>query len=310
MEIERARQDRVSFLMELTKAEREQRIVSFEGLTYIKELLPKRRLTGKELGILNITDLCQRITQERKGLEIVPLFSDSKFKLLRRRVDEVAQYKQDYEEYKKAYEILYIQEQWARSIYRSLLLKIMGLEKTLELVEVAETHTQKLKKNKGPLDAYDKDLEHTQYTLKNIVDDRPEAALPYASRVSLKQIVKDIYFLYGFNQYVNRLGEKLGVIALNALRFNTKAFTQRADSYNYQVKCFTRYLIKNGRSKEELEILEDIFPYIGYEVKNEKMNIKAVLTAEQIIEKHDIFTEGYANPVFYLFTDNEAGHSL
>lgn len=302
--------DRYEFLLEANRASKEGRLVKFAELPYIKELLPKRRLTGRELGILNLTDQCQRVSQERKGLEIVPLVSDTKYRLLKRKVAEVPTYNDDYEEYRRAADILYIQERWARSVGEGLLIKLKALGRTLELVEVAETHTQKLKKNNGPINYYDKDLEFTEYTLKNIVADRPEAALPCLSGCNVRDIQRDIYFIKGFNEYLTHIGDKLNVISLYALRLDIRGVEQLIDAYNNGLNNFKRYLIKNKRSGRELDILEDIFPLIDYQLKPNKKNIKAVLLAEKIIDENNVFTGGFANTVFYFFTDDEAGLSI
>lgn len=301
---------RYEFLLEANRASKEGRLVKFAELPYIKELLPKRRLTGRELGILNLTDQCQRVSQERKGLEIVPLVSDTKYRLLKRKVAEVPTYNDDYEEYRRAADILYIQERWARSVGEGLLIKLKALGRTLELVEVAETHTQKLKKNNGPINYYDKDLEFTEYTLKNIVADRPEAALPCLSGCNVRDIQRDIYFIKGFNEYLTHIGDKLNVISLYALRLDIRGVEQLIDAYNNELNNFKRYLIKNKRSGRELDILEDIFPLIDYQLKPNKKNIKAVLLAEKIIDENNVFTGGFANTVFYFFTDDEAGLSI
>lgn len=302
--------DKFEFTAEAIKAKREGRLIRFAEIPYIKELLPKRRLTGAELGILKLTDQCQRVCQERKGLDIVPLVTDTKYRLLRRKVDEVPTYKDEYDEYRLAADILYIQERWARSVGEALLIKLKALSRTLELVEVAETHSQRLKKNKGPINYYDKDLEYTEYTLKNIVDDRPEAALPCLSGCNIRDIQRDLYFINGFNKYLEKIGDKLQVVALNALRLDVSGVEQLIESYNNGLNNFKRYLIKNKRSGRELDILEDIFPLIDYKLKENKRNIKAVLMAEDIIDKHNVFTGGFALTVFYFFTDDEAGQAI
>ena len=229
-------------LAEKRKADLEGRPANLAEIPSIKYLLPKRRLTGKEFGILNITDQCQRVCQDRRGKEVEPLVSDTKYRLLRRKVKEVSLYMDDYNEYTRAAEMLYIQEQWARSVYRNFVLKVMGLERTLELVALAETHTQKPKKQSF------NDYKGIKYTLKNIVDDRPEAALPYTSKVSLRQIKKDIYFLEGYNRYLQEVAKKLEVAALNAISINTEAVLQRIGSYNGDLIRLKKYLIQDKRS--------------------------------------------------------------
>lgn len=301
--------DKIEFAQEAIRARREGRLIRFAELPYIKELLPKRRLTGKELGILKLTDYCQRVCQERKRLEIVPLMSVTKERLLIRKVNEVPTYKDEYAEYERAADTIYLQERWASSVFAGLILKIRELLRITELVEVAETHTQKLKKNKGPINAYDKDLEFTEYTLKNIVDDRPEAALPYLDRVKLRDIQRDIYFIEGFNKYILEIAEKLDVASLPALQLDTDGPKTLINIYNEGLENLQRYLIKNGKD-EETDILAQLFPFIEYNLKPNKKNTKAVLMAEEIIDKHNVFTEGYANAVFLFYTDDEAGQVI
>ena len=305
MEI-RGLDDKFAFAKEAYKAKREGRLINFAELPYIKELLPKRRLTGKELGILQLTDFCQRVCQERKGLEIAPLISDTKFRLLRRKVGEVPTYKDEYEEYERAAEILYIQERWASSVLDRLSLKIGELLRITEFVEVAETHTQKLKKNKGHKNAYDKDLEYTEYTLKNIVDDRPEAALTFRHNRKVRDIQRDLYFINGFNKYIVEIAEKLEVAGLPALQLDIDRPKTLIKFYNEGLENLQRYFIKNGKD-EETDILNELFPFIEYDIKPNKKNTKAVLMAEEIIDKHNVFTGGYANTVFLFYTDDEAG---
>lgn len=289
-------------LAEKRKADLEGRPANLAEIPSIKFLLPKRRLTGKEFGILNITDQCQRVCQDRRGKEVEPLVSDTKYRLLRRKVKEVSLYMDDYNEYTRAAEMLYIQEQWARSVYRGFVLKVMELQHILELVAFAETYTQKPKKQSF------NDYKGIKYTLKNIVDDRPEAALRFTTRASLRQIKKDIYFLEGYNRYLQEVGKKLEVAALNAISINTEAVLQRIGSYNGDLIRLKKYLIQDKRSKEELQILDDIFPSIIYSMTDEIKNkrLKAEVEAERLIENGNIFTNGLSNLVFFLFTDDEA----
>jgi len=301
---------KIEFSLELENERKAKRLFDFSEQPYIKDYLPKRRLTGVELGVLHLTDLCQRINQERSGKEIKPLITDTKYRLLKRRVNEVSTYTRDYEEYNKAAEILYIQEQWARSVYKNLILKICYLHETLQLVEVAETHEQKLKETKGKLTAYDKDLEYTNYTLKNIVADRPEAALLHRGYGSLRQIQKDMYFVCGFNDYLTKLSAKLKVSSLIGITLNTSKLSQYIAMYNRKRHYFEQYLIKNGRSIKDIQTLEEVFPELTRYLPQYEQNVKALITAETLITKHDIFKGGYVNTVFYLFTDDDAGRSL
>lgn len=293
-------------LAEKRKAQSERRPANLAEIPTIKELLPKRRLTGREFGILNITDQCQRVCQNRAGKEVKPLITDTKYALLRRKVKEVSLYLDDYNEYTRAAEMLYIQEQWARSVYRGFVLKVMELQHILELVALAETNTQKPKKQKY------NDYGGTKYTLKNIVDDRPEAALRYTSRSSLIQINKDIYFIEGYNRYLQAIAKKLEVAALNAITINTEAVLQSIGSYNGDLIRLKKYLIQDKRSKEELQILDDIFPSIIYSMTDEIKNkrLQAEVEAERLIDNGNIFTKGLSNLVFFLFTDDEASETL
>ena len=126
------------------------------------------------------------------------------------------------------------------------------------------------------------------------------------------QINKDIYFIEGYNRYLQAIAKKLEVAALNAITINTEAVLQSIGSYNGDLIRLKKYLIQDKRSKEELQILDDIFPSIIYSMTDEIKNkrLQAEVEAERLIDNGNIFTKGLSNLVFFLFTDDEASETL
>ena len=267
-------------------------------LPEIKALLRRRKLTGKELGILSLTDFARRQLQARAKLPIEALLDDTKYETLVHSVKLVEKYTEDLQDYKKAFDVLYLHNKWALSVLSNIRLTITALTQALHLVEVAEMYQQEV--NAHPNIPYNDDWLYLVYTLRNIKNSKAGTGLGHISNEYIRALKKDLYFITGFNEYIHRVGIKMDVAALDRLVLPLQDIQTGLNTYNTRLRQLTKWLEQLHKSPDELEALHFAFQEVHL-VQKQDLNENRIIEAQRILDTHAVFQEGYANVVFNMF---------
>ena len=267
-------------------------------LPEVKALLRRRKLTGKELGILSLTDFARRQLQARAKLPIEALLDDTKYETLVHSVKLVDKYSEDLQDYKKAFDVLYLHNKWALSVLSNIHLTITALTQALHLVEVAEMYQQEV--NAHPNIPYNDDWLYLVYTLRNIKNSKAGTGLGHISNEYIRALKKDLYFITGFNEYIHRVGVKMDVAALDRLVLPLQDIQTGLNTYNTRLRQLTKWLEQLHKSPDELEALHFAFQEVHL-VQKQDLNENRIIEAQRILDTHAVFQEGYANVVFNMF---------
>ena len=267
-------------------------------LPEVKALLRRRKLTGKELGILSLTDFARRQLQARAKLPIEALLDDTKYETLVHSVKLVDKYSEDLQDYKKAFDVLYLHNKWALSVLSNIRLTITALTQALHLVEVAEMYQQEV--NAHPNIPYNDDWLYLVYTLRNIKNSKAGTGLGHISNEYIRALKKDLYFITGFNEYIHRVGVKMDVAALDRLVLPLQDIQTGLNTYNTRLRQLTKWLEQLHKSPDELEALHFAFQEVHL-VQKQDLNENRIMEAQRILDTHAVFHEGYANVVFNMF---------
>ena len=207
-------------------------------------------------------------------------------------------YTEDLQDYKKAFDVLYLHNKWALSVLSNIRLTITALTQALHLVEVAEMYQQEV--NAHPNIPYNDDWLYLVYTLRNIKNSKAGTGLGHISNEYIRALKKDLYFITGFNEYIHRVGIKMDVAALDRLVLPLQDIQTGLNTYNTRLRQLTKWLEQLHKSPDELEALHFAFQEVHL-VQKQDLNENRIIEAQRILDTHAVFQEGYANVVFNMF---------
>ena len=243
----------------------------------IKNLLRKRKLTGKELGVLLITDLVYRLQHRHADFGMRPLVSNEKYQTLTKYVNSVQPYKDEFKEYKIAYDVLLLQDTMATQVVRSTAVALNAYVLRLNCTFAAETYRN------GDILAGE--------TFDTLTDDS------FAFCLALQTSINEgLYFLTGYNYYITEISKKLEVPYLLNLQKDITKLEPVIYRYDELRNELAQLVSQDKDASRRCHILFPALPM------RKELNVERVLQGKTLIDEQQVFQEGYANPVFHLFT--------